>query len=123
MANIAIIDDEELYQLFLESEINSDEYQCEIFSDFSTFFDSLDQNPSRYDAVIVDRLVGSEDAVRHRFPVSCIQSGYNGPIFLYTNHSNNGSNQNDLKGFDCVLKKGDLIDWSKLLFEKVRRRN
>ena len=119
MAVIAIIDDEEIYRIFIENEISSKEYSCKMFSDFSSFFDSLDQNPTNYDAVIVDRLVGSEDAIKHRFPESCRQSGYKGPIFLYTNYSSLGFLSSELNGFDLILKKGDLIDWQKLLSENI----
>ena len=118
MHKIAIIDDEPIFQLFLENDISSEKHECFLYSDFYSFLDKLAEDPTSFDVVIVDRIIGNEDAVDHRFPESCRQMGYKGLIYLYTNFCPSKSNFDPSIDFDGMFKKGQRINWHSLFENK-----
>ena len=118
---IAVIDDEEIYRLFIGKEMSELSFYSKTFSCFDDFLEVIEgEDRDPFDLVIVDRLVGDEDAVRDRFVESCRNYGFNGAIILYSNYisSSEGS-----ESFEGVLRKGDLVNWEKEIIDAINKRS
>lgn len=121
---IAIIDDEEIYRLFIGREMSELGFHSKTFECFEEFFEAIEgEYQDTFDVIIVDRIVGNEDSVRDRFAESCRQYGFSGAIILYSNYVKASEESNSLESsFERVLRKGELINWKKEVLDALNKR-
>lgn len=113
--HVAIIDDEEIFRIFLEMKVSQIGRTCELFSNAEDFFKILEKNPSKFTDIIVDRFIGKDDMVSRNFPSSCEYYNFTGKIILYSN-STEGSEFGQMeKPFDHIINKGSDVSWEDLL--------
>lgn len=109
---IAYIDDEKFYLDALELALKNTPISVVRFKDTDGFLVTLKDGTARFDLVLVDRFGPNFDAVKDRFPESCRDYGYDGPIVLY---SNSVSNTIELAGFSKALDKAQPLSSEKII--------
>jgi len=82
---IAYVDDEEFYRDALRNALAESTVHVELFEDTDSLLLELKRNKGKFALLLVDRFGPHFDAALDRFPESCRDYGYEGPIVLYSN--------------------------------------
>ncbi len=101
----------------LANKIKTFSASCETFDSLSTFLDQIEKDPTAFHAVIVDRHLRGENAVRDRFVDTCKYLGFNGLVVLYSCDPSDPQNKNAKHGFDLLLPKDQDVDWEWVIRE------
>jgi len=118
--SVAIIDDVASFRITLANKLKTFGAHCETFDSLSNFLDQVEKDPSIFSAVIVDRHLRGENAVRDRFPDSCKYLGFKGLVILYSCDPSDPENKNAKHGFDLLLPKDGDIDWEWVM-QKIKK--
>jgi signal transduction histidine kinase len=108
---IAVIDDVASFRMTLANQLKKLNVNCETFDSLASFLDQIEKDPIAFHAVIVDRHLRGENAVRDRFPDSCKYLGFKGSVILYSCDPSETHNPKAKHGFDLLLPKDDEVDW------------
>lgn len=113
--HIAIIDDDEIFRLYLKMKVEETGRTCDLFGTCEDFFSLLEENPHKYKDVIVDRWIGASDSVTENFPAACAYYKYCGNIILFSNCHLSSDYTLLEKPFDFILDKCKQIKWDEIL--------